>query len=1262
MKIVGKLFHLYKIVFFFICFIVTQNALAQSTWLSHDGGGDFTNNSIWWENSNGTGAQPTDVTSGDVFIIENGDSVRLDDSSPIISSLTVQNGGIFHNTSHTLDVAYIGSGGSFTVANGGTYHDSLGTIKFRKALGSSPTFTLQISQDDTLNNITLEDGPLTISASGVLDTISISGTLKIADGAGSITTSTVTLAYLDDAIIEYALGADYSIGAEWTTTLNAASVTINSLGDTISTSGNRTLRKTLALTAGTIDLGSNNTLTVLGDLSGDVSGTGIIHDNITLSMGNGAGSTQVQTITGTISLKNLDINKSGGSGGTEGAANTVTCSGQLLFSSEGTLDIIAGTLKFGSAGRIGSNITTLDVTVSSGGALHTGGQELTTLDNLTATNGKIKFDGSSGSENLPTGTIADVEIENNSGVLTSSGTLTIGTNLNLTNGTITSTSTNILQLGGSASVTATPSGFGTTRMIKGPLVKQSLSGSYTFPVGSGTTYRSVDLTVNTGTGNVTVQYTTTNPNVGNTPDGIKSISNNRKWTITPGGTISDFDVTLEYTDPGFAIGDESNMRILRGTSGSSNWVDVDPNASSGSGSVTAAGLTSLTPTDYTVAEAVGAYTWSGLDPGNNNVNDPDNWTGGVVPGAGDDVTIGTGTADINVATTWGKSTINGGATVNITVDATPALTLDDGSSADVLTVSGSGTSLNATPSTLTTAGQVIRLEGQGQIRVSDQASIEFSNSNNSGIEDGTGSALATSRQSYATGTSYIWNANGSAFQSQTYGNLSLNPTSAISVAGFTAINDMQINGQTITITSGTLTIGEDLAITAGTLSLAANVDLSGDLSVAGTLSASSGTFAFEGSTGQQGISGGGTVTFYDLDMDNGNGLGLSRNITVSNTLNFAADGLITTGSNTITIGSGGSASGASGSRYISGIAAKVFPTGSSSFTFPTGKGGEYLPLTMQLGSVSGSTVTVTVEQQNTTPPNHTSVSGLNHISTIRYWDLTRSGSGTVGSHQVTLSYNENDAVDTDRLSLRVAQWNSANWVSLGGQGTGVPTGTIASTLMAGFGAGMVTFGDAVGDNSLPVELSSFTAKASFKEVSLRWKTFSELENQGFYLYRRQAEIDVDWTQINQAIIQGQGNTSQATEYEFIDRSAAGGNKYEYMLESISYAGVRVQEKVIEVDVPVPANYALLGNYPNPFNPTTNIRFQLPEKSEVTLKIYDMRGNLVDTPALKNSFDAGEHDINWNAQNNSGSRVASGMYIYLFQAGKFQKTGKMVLLK
>jgi hypothetical protein len=117
-----------------------------------------------------------------------------------------------------------------------------------------------------------------------------------------------------------------------------------------------------------------------------------------------------------------------------------------------------------------------------------------------------------------------------------------------------------------------------------------------------------------------------------------------------------------------------------------------------------------------------------------------------------------------------------------------------------------------------------------------------------------------------------------------------------------------------------------------------------------------------------------------------------------------------------------------------------------------------------------------------------------------------------------------------------------------------------------------------------------------------------------------------------------------------------------MLESISYAGVRVQEKMIEVFVPVPTEYATLGNFPNPFNPSTRIGFRLPETSEISISIYGIQGNLVRELALNQSFEAGEHFIAWDATDNSGQPVASGMYVYLFTAGSFNKTEKMLLLK
>jgi hypothetical protein len=117
-----------------------------------------------------------------------------------------------------------------------------------------------------------------------------------------------------------------------------------------------------------------------------------------------------------------------------------------------------------------------------------------------------------------------------------------------------------------------------------------------------------------------------------------------------------------------------------------------------------------------------------------------------------------------------------------------------------------------------------------------------------------------------------------------------------------------------------------------------------------------------------------------------------------------------------------------------------------------------------------------------------------------------------------------------------------------------------------------------------------------------------------------------------------------------------------MLESVSYTGVRVQEKVIEVLVPMPTEYATLGNYPNPFNPTTQIGFRLPETSEVSILISGIQGNLVRELALNQSFEAGDHFMTWDATDKNGQPVASGMYVYLFKAGRYQKTEKMLLLK
>lgn len=104
--------------------------------------------------------------------------------------------------------------------------------------------------------------------------------------------------------------------------------------------------------------------------------------------------------------------------------------------------------------------------------------------------------------------------------------------------------------------------------------------------------------------------------------------------------------------------------------------------------------------------------------------------------------------------------------------------------------------------------------------------------------------------------------------------------------------------------------------------------------------------------------------------------------------------------------------------------------------------------------------------------------------------------------------------------------------------------------------------------------------------------------------------------------------------------------------------VGIGEEIISA---VPETFQLKQNFPNPFNPTTNIEFQVANNEFVELKIYDVSGRLVKTLITENR-NAGAYSISWDATNDAGIRVASGMYFYRLQAGSLVQTRKMVLMQ
>jgi hypothetical protein len=94
----------------------------------------------------------------------------------------------------------------------------------------------------------------------------------------------------------------------------------------------------------------------------------------------------------------------------------------------------------------------------------------------------------------------------------------------------------------------------------------------------------------------------------------------------------------------------------------------------------------------------------------------------------------------------------------------------------------------------------------------------------------------------------------------------------------------------------------------------------------------------------------------------------------------------------------------------------------------------------------------------------------------------------------------------------------------------------------------------------------------------------------------------------------------------------------------------------------PLRYALAQNYPNPFNPTTSIEFTLRERGRVTLRVYNVAGQLVTTLVDGVRAPGITHRVEWDGRNGAGQSVASGVYFYRLQTKGFAKTRKMVLLK
>ena len=196
---------------------------------------------------------------------------------------------------------------------------------------------------------------------------------------------------------------------------------------------------------------------------------------------------------------------------------------------------------------------------------------------------------------------------------------------------------------------------------------------------------------------------------------------------------------------------------------------------------------------------------------------------------------------------------------------------------------------------------------------------------------------------------------------------------------------------------------------------------------------------------------------------------------------------------------------------------------------------------------------------------------------------------------------------------------------------------------------------------IPVELTSFTAAANGKEVTLNWTTATELNNQGFEVQRKFGSNDF----VTIGSVRGNGTTTTPHNYSFVDKLIDAG-KYFYRLKQIDFGGKYEYSQEVEVNWSPFITYKLEQNYPNPFNPTTTIGFGITEKGNVRLSILNILGEEIRV-LLNEEREAGYHSVDFSAGGGSAYggnalNLSSGVYFYQLKTGSFVETRKMLLLR
>ena len=193
------------------------------------------------------------------------------------------------------------------------------------------------------------------------------------------------------------------------------------------------------------------------------------------------------------------------------------------------------------------------------------------------------------------------------------------------------------------------------------------------------------------------------------------------------------------------------------------------------------------------------------------------------------------------------------------------------------------------------------------------------------------------------------------------------------------------------------------------------------------------------------------------------------------------------------------------------------------------------------------------------------------------------------------------------------------------------------------------------------ELATFGGELVDDRVVVSWSTASQTNNAGWRLLR---SVDGENFEAVSEMVQGAGTSDAMLSYSIEDVNLPSNEKVWYQLEQVDLDGSISRSNPVEVllgaRMPVPTVFST-NVYPNPFNPSTTISYDLPNESFVSIVIYDAIGQEI-RRLVSEQTAAGRYRVQWDALDTQGRAVGSGVYIAKVEAGSFSSSQKMLLLK